>query len=112
MMSEHPKRGDVYWVSLDPTVGSETQKKRPCVVISNNAQNKKSLRVIIAPITSSVKIIYPFEVKVVIAAKEGKIMLDQIKAIDKQKIGKKLASLDIKTMVEIDEALKVVLALK
>ena len=53
-MNEQPKRGDVYWIILDPTFGTETQKTRPGVILSNNAQNSKSPRVIIAPITSTV----------------------------------------------------------
>lgn len=110
-MNEQPKRGDVYWIILDPTVGSETQKTRPGVIISNNAQNNKSPRVIIAPITSSVKTIYPFETKVVVIGREGKVMLDQIRTVDKQRLGKKIESLDVATMVDIDDAIKVALAL-
>lgn len=110
-MGEHPKRGDIYWISLDPTVGSETQKTRPCVILSNNAQNKKSVRVIIAPITSQVKNIYPFETRVKINNKIGKAMLDQIKAVDKQRLGKKLAEIDVETLLAIEKALKLVLAL-
>ncbi len=110
-MDDYPQRGDVYWVTLDPTVGSETQKTRPCLIISNNAQNKKSLRIIIAPITSKVKTIYPFEAKVIVQGKEGKAMLDQIKTVDKQRLGKMITSLDAETMFEIDQALKLALAL-
>jgi mRNA interferase MazF len=111
-MNEYPKRGDVYWVTLDPTVGSETKKTRPCVIISNDAQNKKSLGVIIAPITSQVKAVYPFESKVSINGKDGKAMLDQIKTVDKQRLGQKMCALDFVTMLKIDTALKVSLALK
>jgi mRNA interferase MazF len=110
-MNDYPKRGDIYWMSLDPTVGSETQKTRPCVIVSNNAQNKKSLRVIMAPITSKIKTIYPFEARVAVAGKEGKAMLDQIRAVDKSRLGKKITSADIETLLEIDRALKVALAL-
>lgn len=110
-MNDYPKRGDVYWVTLDPTIGSETKKTRPCVIISNDAQNKKSQRVIIAPVTSKIKNVYPFETKVAVNGKAGKAMLDQIKTIDKQRIGKKISSLDNETMLEIEKALKVSLAL-
>ncbi len=110
-MTEYPKRGDIYWVNLDPTVGSETRKTRPCLIISNNAQNKISLRVIMAPITSNTKTIYPFEAKVMVKEKEGKVMLDQIRALDKQRLGKKIASIDLLTAIDVDKALKVALAL-
>ena len=82
-MSEYPKRGAVHWISLDPTIGSETKKTRPCVVISNDAQNKKSSRIIMAPITSNVSKIYPFEARVEVLGKEGKAMLDQLCGVDK-----------------------------
>jgi len=110
-MSDYPKRGDIYWVKLDPTLGSETQKTRPCIIISNNAQNKKSMRVIIAPITSQVKKIYPFEAEVAVNGKKGKAMLDQIKAVDKQRLGKRICSADIETMLNVDKSLKITLAL-
>jgi len=112
MKGDYPKRGDVYWVVLDPTVGSETKKTRPGVIVSNNAQNKKSQRVIIAPVTSKVKAVYPFEAKVTVNGKEGKAMLDQIKTADKRRLGKKISAVDIETMFEIDKALKIALALK
>ena len=60
-MSRFPKRGEVYWVKLDPTVGSETKKTRPGVVVSNDSGNEYSSRVILAPITSQSKKVYPFE---------------------------------------------------
>src|SRR5262245_7640787 len=110
-MNNYPKRGDVYWISLDPTVGSETQKTRPCVIISNNAQNKKSSRIIIAPITSNASKIYPFEAAVEILGKKGKAMLDQLRGVDKQRLGNYVTSLDTLIMLEVDTALKVALAL-
>jgi mRNA interferase MazF len=111
-MSDYPKRGDVYWVALDPAIGSETQKTKPYIIISNDAQNKKSLRTIIAPVTSKVKTIYPFETKVMVNGKEGKAMLDQIKAVDKKRLGKKICTVSIETLLEIDIALKIALALR
>ena len=110
-MNEYPKRGDVYWISLDPTVGSETKKIRPCVIISNDAQNKKSSRIIIAPITSNASRIYPFETRVEVLRKEGKAMLDQLRGVDKARLGKYITSLSSITMLDIDAALKIALAL-
>jgi mRNA interferase MazF len=106
-----PKRGDIFWVNLDPTVGSEINKTRPAVVVSNDAGNEKSLRVIIAPITSSVRHIYPFETKLTVQGKEGKVLLDQIRSIDKQRLLKKIAIVDLDTMQLIDRALKIALSL-
>lgn len=110
-MSKQPKRGDVYWVNLDPTIGSEINKRRPCLIISNDVGNEVSRRVIVAPITSSVKEIYPFEVKVEIQERKGKALLDQVRAIDKQRLCGKIATLDLDTMKNVDKALKVSLGL-
>lgn len=110
-MSKFPKRGDVFWINLDPTVGSEINKRRPGVVVSNDCGNEASSRVIIAPITSSVKHVYPFEVKVEIKGRSGKILLDQIRAIDKQRLVGKIAHLDNELMELLDKALKIALSL-
>ena len=109
-MSKYPKRGEIFWVNLDPTVGSEITKNRPCVIISNNAGNQTSSRVIVAPITSSVKRIFSFEVPIEIKGKKGKILLDQIRAIDKVRISNKIESCDDDIMDAIEDALKIVLA--
>jgi len=67
-----PKRGEIYWVNLDPTIGSETKKTRPAVIISNDIGNETSKIVILAPITSKVKNIYPFEAKTSVNGKPAK----------------------------------------
>ena len=111
MTGKFPRRGEVFWVSLDPSVGSETKKTRPCLVVSNDKGNEVSDMVIVAPITSKVKKIYSFEVGVSIAGKAGKIMLNQCCVIDKSRIGKKESLLNSDTMGQVDEALKIVFAL-
>ncbi len=110
-MDNYPKRGDVYWVHLDPTFGSEINKIRPAVIVSNDAGNERSLRVIIAPITSSTKYVQPFEVETILNGKKGKALLDQIRAIDKSRLGQKITSLDLSVMRQIDKALKIALRL-
>lgn len=111
-MRNYPKRGDIFWFVLDPTVGSETKKRRPCVILSNDSQNKKGFRVIVAPITSKVKIIYPFEASIILKERECKVMLDQIRALDIQRIAARISTIDSATMLQIEEALKIALALK
>lgn len=110
-MIKFPKRGEIYWINLDPTVGSEINKTRPALVISNDSGNEYSQRIIVAPITSSITKVYPFEVKVEVAAKEGKVLLDQLRSIDKQRISKKLSVLDYDTMQLVNRALKITLDL-
>lgn len=110
-MTEFIRRGDIYWVSLDPTMGSEIMKTRPGVIVSNNAANELSSRVIVAPITSKAHKVYPFEVALVLQRKRCKILLDQVRAIDKMRLGDKIGKCDSDTLDSIDRALKVALAL-
>ena len=106
-----PRRGDVYWVNLDPAFGSEVKKTRPGVIVSNDIGNEVSDVVMIAPITSKVKHIYPFEVKVEIQSKSAKIMLNQCRAVDKKRILQKIGTIEQNVILAIDEALKVVFGL-
>lgn len=76
---------DVFWVSLDPTTGSEIAKTRPCIIISPNELNEHLRTVIIAPLTSTIKN-YPFRVNCVVGSKQGSIALDQIRVVDKARI--------------------------
>jgi mRNA interferase MazF len=110
-MSEFPRRGDIYWVSLDPTVGSEIQKTRPGLILSNDLSNKYAQRVIIGPITNSVGKLYPFEAKVRILEGVSKIMLDQIRSVDKMRLGKKICSITVEEMHQVEKALKLTLSL-
>jgi len=105
------RRGAIYWVNLDPTIGSEVKKTRPGVIVSNDAQNMVGRRVVIAPVTSVLKKVYPFEVLVDIAGKKSKIMLDQIRTVDCQRLGEKIGKLSMEEIDELDKALKLVLSL-
>lgn len=107
----HPQRGDIYWVRLDPVIGTEIAKTRPAVIISNDVGNEVSDRVIVAPVTSKRRVIFPFEVALDLDGKEGKILLDQIRSIDKVRLAKKIGSCDQEIIDQIDEALKLVLSL-
>lgn len=110
-MSEYPKRGEIYWISLDPTVGSETQKTRPGLILSNNSSNKYSQRVIIGPVSSSIKKLYPFEAKIMVVREINKVMLDQIRTVDKMRLGVRICSITTQEMHEVEKALKLTLAL-
>lgn len=109
---DFPKRGEVYWVDLDPTVGAETQKTRPGLIVSNNIGNEVSKVVMIAPITSKLKqSSYPFEVKSSINGKPAKIMLNQCRAVDKSRLKQKIGEVDPETMLAVVEALKIVFSI-
>jgi mRNA interferase MazF len=79
------KQYAVYWVNLDPVVGSEVSKTRPCVIISPDDMNKYIRTVIIAPLTHTLKA-YPSRVSCNIAGEKGMVMLDQVRTIDKKRL--------------------------
>jgi mRNA interferase MazF len=86
-------RFDIFLVALDPTVGSEIQKTRPCVVISPDEMNEHLATTIVAPMTTSGKQ-YPSRIPVNFDGKEGFIALDQIRTVSKQRFIKKLGAID------------------
>ncbi len=100
---------DVFLVNLDPTVGSEIQKTRPCLVISPDEMNRNIRTVIIAPMTSSGKD-YPTRVACTFQKKQGQIVLDQIRTIDKNRLLKKLGTIDSQTQLDTISILQRVFA--
>ncbi|MEK6983320.1 MAG: type II toxin-antitoxin system PemK/MazF family toxin [Nanoarchaeota archaeon] len=109
------KRGDIWLVNLDPTIGHEIKKSRPSVIIQNDLGNKYSPITIIAPITSqNIAKIYPIEVLLrrnLGLEKDSKALLNQIRAIDKGRLIKKLGRVDGETMANIDAAIEISLGL-
>ncbi len=80
------KRGEIWWVSFDPSVGGETRKKRPAVIISNNAANQFLNRVQVIPLTSSVGKLYPSETYITLRRKKAKAMADQLTTVSKKRL--------------------------
>jgi mRNA interferase MazF len=99
------KRFDVYLINLDPTVGSEIQKTRPCLVISPDEMNHHIRTVIVAPMTSAGKD-YPTRVSCTFRKKQGQIVLDQIRTLDKSRLIKKLGTIDSKAQLEVISTLQ------
>lgn len=97
------ERYEIYLVKLNPTIGSEIQKTRPCIVISPNEMNVLKT-VIIAPMTSK-GFDFVFRPKIKFEKKEGLVLLDQIRTIDKTRLVKKLGRVDKKTSEEISRML-------
>lgn len=114
-MSNYPRRGEIYWANLDPTIGSEIAKTRPVLIVSNDISNQYAATVSILPITSTTNRVYPYEV-VVNPTESGlkndsKIKANQIRTIDKRRIGKKLGSLSLPKMEEVNQAILIHLAI-
>ena len=91
------KRGEIRLVNLDPTVGSEIKRLRPCVVVSPPELHDHLRIVIVAPMTSQ-SIVTPFRVPLTHAGTRGLILLDQIRAIDKMRLAKRLGVVSPKTL--------------
>jgi mRNA interferase MazF len=77
------KRGEVWWVNFDPSVGGEIRKKRPAVIISNDTSNRFLNRVQVVPMSSSVDRLYPSEAYVIIKGRKSKAMADQLATVSK-----------------------------
>lgn len=86
-------RFDVFLINLDPTVGSKIQKTRPCVVISPDEMNKYIATIIVAPMTTKGQS-YPTRIACQFQGKDGQIVLDQIRTVDKTRLVKKLGQID------------------
>jgi mRNA interferase MazF len=93
-------RFDVYLVNLDPTVGSENIKPRPCLIISPDEMNRNIRTVIVAPMTSAMKE-YPTRVSCTFKKKQGQIVLDQIRTLDIVRLIKKLGTIDSKSQLNV-----------
>ena len=94
------RRFDVFLVSLDPTVGSEIQKSRPCLIISPDEMNRHIQTVIIAPMTTRGRQ-YPTRIACEFQRKPGQIVLDQIRTVDKARLLRKLGRIANRTQIEV-----------
>ena len=99
------KQYQIVLVNLDPTVGSEMKKTRPCVVISPNEMNHYLQTIVVAPMTSSSKT-YPTRVEINHDTKKGWIVLDQIRTVDRQRIIKVLGNLTAKETAKVKAVLR------
>ena len=93
-------RSEVYLVNLDPTVGSEIKKTRPCLVISPDEINRHLRTVVVAPLTSQGRL-YPTRVSCTFGGREGLVVLDQIRTVDTLRLVKRLGQVDPWTMTAV-----------
>ena len=104
-------RGDVWWVSFDPSVGGEIQKTRPAVIISNNAANAVLNRVVVVPLTSQTGKLYPAEAIVTLNGEKRKAMADQIMTASKRRLHNRMGSVSQTDMRAIEDAILLHLAI-
>ena len=105
------KRGEVWWVTFDPSVGSEIQKTRPAIIVSNDAANRNLKRVVVIPLTTNTSRVFPGEARVTVAGEFCKAMSDQLMAADNLRLKEKLATLSKSDMLEVEQAICVHLGL-
>ena len=111
------KRGEIYFADLNPTIGSEINKRRPVLIVSNDANNRASSTITVLPITSNTERVFPFEVKLTAKmsglSKESKVLAQQIRTISRTRLSSERAGhLGSELMKTVERAIKLHLALK
>ncbi len=104
-------RGDIYWVDLNPTVGSEINKLRPCVLVGAKPINQARRTVVVVPLSSSATARPPLVIPLLCAGKPIVAICDQIRAVDKSRLKNQAGSLSVKELTLLDEGLKQILGL-
>lgn len=99
-----PQRGEVFTVALNPTVGREISKARPCVIVSPDSMNRVLDTVIIAPLTSTIRP-WPTRVAVTFEGKRGSIVLDQLRTVDLSRLRKRRGQLDVRPALVVLQAM-------
>ena len=105
------RRGEVWWVQLDPTLGSEIKKTRPCVIMTSNVANDRRRTVVVIPLSSSPSPNPPLLVPVECDGRRVVAVTDQIRAVSKERIGERFSVLREEDLAAIEDGLKEVLEL-
>lgn len=110
-LAEFPRRGEVWWVAFEPSIGGEIRKTRPAVVVSNDIANRMLNRVQIVPVTSNVSRLYPSEAHVTVASERSKAMADQLATVSKARLRERIGRISADEIEAVGRAIKVQLQL-
>ena len=110
-MKTWPRRGDVFWVNLDPAQGTEIRKTRPAVIISNDSCNKYGSRVIVVPVTSNVESLFPGEAMIETQGRPARVLGDQMRSLDKSRLGARIGTLSSAELLAVEEAVLITLGI-
>jgi len=105
------KRGEIWWVDFDPTVGSEIRKTRPAIIVSNDMGNQYSKRVQVVPTSSNTTRIFLVEALVSVDGTKSKAMADQLTTVDKQRLKNRIGQLTADEMAMLEKAIRIQLTL-
>jgi mRNA interferase MazF len=108
----HPRRGEVWWVSFDKSVGGEIQKTRPAIILSNNAANAVLNRVIVVPLSSQIDKIFPGEAIITLNGNQSKAKADQIATTAKPRLQNKMGTVSISDLAAVEKAVLVQLGIR
>ena len=109
--AEFPRRGEVWWVAFEPSIGGEIRKTRPALVVSNDIANRMLNRVQVVPVTSNLSRLYPSEAYVTVAGKPSKAMADQLATVAKARLRQRIGRVSADEIEAVGRAIRVQLQL-